>query len=508
MHSRYKFARCEKEGQRSSRIRHSIFEKLPEFFHLRPRRTSAQVSEIPGIHSLQSADARYGDRNFSMMKRLIVLLLLFVGVFFGLKKWSPGTLDRIAGIFPKKQKQSVPADPRQWLPAPEPAPAPVSAPQSGEVAKSSVTEATPPPARPVPVKVDKAAQVIVLCYHRVEGSAGGTLSIAPELFEQHLTRLRDKGIKVISMQDFLAWRRNEKSIPPRCALITVDDGYVSSFDVARPILKKFGYPWTCFIYTKFVGSGGKSISWEQLATLRDEGVEIGCHTVSHLNLRETRGKSPEAYDAWLRDEIIGSKHLLEKKLAIKCTVFAYPEGRFTPKVLDVVKDAGYEAAFTVYGQRVTHGAAMEKIGRYAWYGRRPQDMEQALSFTGPVSASDAEAPHLAELAAAMMVTQPMNGDVISDPLPVMKANLSSLGVFDESTLSMRVSGVGPIPFSYDRATKNIEARSPEKLKPGEYTVVIVAKAGDRKLETQWTFRFDPSGGLIAPLENLPALPRR
>ena len=441
-----------------------------------------------------------------MMKRLIVLLLLFVGVFFGLKKWSPGTLDRIAGIFPKKQKQSVPADPRQWLPAPEPAP--VSVPQSGEVAKSSVTEAIPPPARPVPVKVDKAAQVIVLCYHRVEGSAGGSLSIAPELFEQHLTRLRDKGIKVISMQDFLAWRRNEKSIPPRSALITVDDGYVSSFDVARPILKKFGYPWTCFVYTKFIGSGGKSLSWEQLAVLRDEGVEIGCHTVSHLNLRETRGKSPEAYDAWLRDEIIGSKHLLEKKLAIKCTVFAYPEGRFTPKVLDVVKDAGFEAAFTVYGQRVTHGAAMEKIGRYAWYGRRPQDMEQALSFTGPVSPSDAEAPHLAELAAAMMVTQPMNGDVISDPLPVMKANLSSLGVFDESTLSMRVSGVGPIPFSYDRATKNIEARSPEKLKPGEYTVVIVAKAGDRKVETQWSFRFDPSGGLNAPLENFSATPPR
>ena len=443
-----------------------------------------------------------------MMKRLIVLLLLLVGVFFGLKKWSPNTLDRIAGIFPKGRKEAMPADPRQWLPAPEPAPAPVSISQPGEIAKSSGAEPTPPPARPVSVHVDKTAQVVVLCYHRVEGSAGGTLSISPELFEQHLTRLRDRGIQVISMQDFLAWRRNEKSIPPRSALITVDDGYVSGFDVARPILKKYGYPWTCFIYTKFIGSGGKSISWEQLATLRDEGVEIGCHTVSHLNLRETRGKPPEAYEAWLRDEIIGSKHLLEKKLAIKCTVFAYPEGRFSPKVLDVVKEAGYEASFTVYGQRVTHGAAMEKIGRYAWYSRRPQDMEQALNFTGPVSASDGEPPHAAELAAAMMVTQPMNGDVISDPLPVMKANLGSLGEFDERTLGMRLSGVGPIPFNYNRASKNIEARSPEKLKPGEYTVVVVAKAGDRKLETQWTFRFDPSGGLNAPLESFSAPPPR
>ena len=437
-----------------------------------------------------------------MMKRLIVLLLLLVGVFFGLKKWSPGTLDRIAGIFPKGRKAAVPADPRQWLPAPEPAPAPLSS----EDGKSVTGDPASPPVRRAPVNVDKTAQVVVLCYHRVEGSAGGTLSISPDLFEQHLMRLRDKGIEVISMQDFLAWRRNEKSIPPRSALITVDDGYVSSFDVARPILKKYGYPWTCFIYTKFVGTGGKSISWEQLATLRDEGIEIGCHTVSHLNLRETRGKPAEVYEAWLRDEIIGSKHLLEKKLAIKCAVFAYPEGRFAPKVLDVVKEAGYEAAFTVYGQRVTHGAAMEKIGRYAWYSRRPQDMEQALNFNGPVSASDGDSPHAADLAAAMMVTQPMHGEVISDSLPVMKANLASLGAFEESTLTMRLSGTGSIPFKYDRATKNIEARPPEKLKLGEYSVVIAAKAGDRKVETQWSFRFDPSGGLNAPLESFSATP--
>ena len=423
------------------------------------------------------------------MKKLLVLLLVIVVTFFSLRKWSPRTLDKIAGIFPSSNRGRAIQELPPALPLPEPAPA-------LEPATVESKPALTPSANLV--SVDKTAQVVVLCYHRVEGAAGGSLSIAPELFEQHMQRLKEQGIAVISMQDFLAWRRNEKTIPARSALITLDDGYVSAFEAARPILKKFGYPWTYFIYTKYVGTGGKSITWEQLGELRDEGVEIGAHTASHANLREAHGKSAEAYDAWLHDEIIGSKELLERKLGIRCAVFAYPEGRYNAKVLDVVKAAGFEASFTVYGQRVTHGAPPERIGRYAWYSKRPQDMELALNFSGPLSSSEAEPPAATELAAAMLVTQPMNGDVISDPVPVLKANLGTLGEFDDNTLSLRLSGVGPIPAKFDRETKIIEARPPQPLKPGEYTVVVSAKAGAKKVETQWSFKVDPHGGLSAP----------
>lgn len=430
------------------------------------------------------------------MKKLIVLLVVLAGSYLALKKWSPGSAEKISGIFSRGRGDAVASDPEQWLPAPEPVPTP--APKMMEAAPSGSVSATVPA---VPrVAVDKTAQVVVLCYHRVEGAAGGSLSIAPDLFERHMQRLRDSGIAVISMQDFLAWRRNEKSIPPRCAIITLDDGYVSAVEVARPILKKFDYPWTYFIYTKYVGTGGKSVTWEQLAALRDEGVEIGCHSVSHINLREQHGKSSEVYNAWLRDEIIGAKELIEKKLATRCAVFAYPEGRYSPKVLEVVKQAGFDAAFTVYGQRVTHGASGDRIGRYAWYSKRPQDMEQGLNFSGPVSASEEESPVAAELAASMMLTQPMHGDVTADPEPLLKANLGSFGNIDEGSVAMRLSGVGPIPFKYDSETKTVQARPPQRLKPGEHTVVVSAKVAGKRVETQWTFRFDPAGGLNATLE--------
>ena len=432
------------------------------------------------------------------MNRLLILLLVLVAAFFSLKKWSPGTLQKITGVLSHPGREAEVQEAPLALPPPEPAPIPKPVPANPLAGPAAEPSAEPASAARL-ASVDRAAQVVALCYHRVEGVAGGALSITPELFEQHMQRLKDHGIQVISMQDFLAWRRNEKTIPPKCALISLDDGYLSAFEVARPILKKFNYPWTYFIYTKFIGSGGKSVSWEQLAMLRDEGVEIGCHTISHQSLRETRGKSPEAYDAWLREEIIGSKQLIEKRLGIRCAVFAYPEGRYNAKVLDMVKVGGFEAAFTVYGQRITHGAHADRIGRYAWYAKRPQDLEQALNFSGPLSSSEEEPAAAREIAAAMLLTQPPNGDSIAETEPLLKANLSALGAFDDKTLTMRLSGVGLVQFKFDAVNRIIEARPKQPLKPGEYTVVVSAKAGDKKVETQWGFRVVPATGLNATI---------
>ena len=170
--------------------------------------------------------------------------------------------------------------------------------------------------------------------------------------------LKDNGITVIPMGDFLAWRRGEKSIPAKSAIVSIDDGYISGYSVAWPILKKFGYPFTMFIYTDYVKggpkSGGQSISWEQLAEMRDAGVDIQSHTVSHSSLNAKKGKTEEQYREWLKNEITGSKETLEQKLGIQVKAIAYPYGLHNEAVREAVKQAGYEAGFTVL--RTAHWA--------------------------------------------------------------------------------------------------------------------------------------------------------
>jgi peptidoglycan/xylan/chitin deacetylase (PgdA/CDA1 family) len=194
-----------------------------------------------------------------------------------------------------------------------------------------VARSTPgPSATPAPQPVNLKSEVIVLCYHRFVDKPKDSLAIKPADFEAQMQALKDNGISVISMEDFLAWRRGEKGIPEKAAIVSIDDGYLSGYSVAWPILKKFGYPFTMFLYTDYIKggpkSGGQSISWDQLAEMRDAGVDIEGHTVSHSSLNARKGKTDEQYLAWLKSEIVGSKELLEKNLGIQVKAFAYPYG--------------------------------------------------------------------------------------------------------------------------------------------------------------------------------------
>src|ERR1700757_667027 len=170
----------------------------------------------------------------------------------------------------------------------KPQPAGSAAPATAAATAGPVVAVTPKIKKPV---VDQTAQVLIFCYHRLVDKIRypGT-EITPAAFEAQMKELKDKGITVISMQDLLAWKRGEKNIPPRCAVVTFDDGWKSQYEVAWPIMKKFGYPFTLFLYTEVIAGGslggGQAITWEQLADMRDNGIDIEAHSATHQDLRE------------------------------------------------------------------------------------------------------------------------------------------------------------------------------------------------------------------------------
>ena len=383
-----------------------------------------------------------------------------------------------------------------------PAPAVVEA-----APKQAAAPAPAPIAEPAAPLSDTHASVMVLCYHNIEDkSAMRALTISVAEFEHELTAINEHGFTVIGLQDFLAWRRGEKSIPQKSCVITIDDGWVSGYTNAWPMLKKFGYPFTMFIYVNYVGTGGKSLTWEQLAEMRDAGVDIQSHTYSHSNLRvpgagvdakakalvqkdlKTLGK-----DGWLRKEIIDSRKVLEQRLGIRVNAIAYPFGSHSPEARAIVKEAGYEAAFTVYGQRLGYGSPAEQLGRYAVEASKPQIFESALKMIGGGVSSVAEESTLTMNAASSMITEPMEGETITNPKPTLKANLATLGELDPKSVEMRISGIGAVPVKYDVATKMVEANLNLKLRKQGYTVIVSGNVKGRKVQTSWNFNFDPAG---------------
>lgn len=310
-----------------------------------------------------------------------------------------------------------------------------------------------------------------------------------------MQRLKDTGVTVISMSDFLAWRRGEKDVPSRSAIISIDDGYVSGYSEAWPILKKFGYPVTMFVYTNYIGTGGKSISWQQLAEMRDEGVEIGSHTVSHDRLTAKKGRTDADYDAWLTNELRGSKEMLESRLRVTVRTLAFPYGLANEQVRAAATKAGYEAQFTVNGIKTQAAApGADSIGRYIVESTQPKIFEMAANFGSTVAPAATAMNNVmasAAPAAAAMITQPMEGETVQNPLPLVKANLAVLGKIDPKSVQMQMSGFGPVPASYDPTTGLISYQTTQKIRERACTVTVTALANGKKVSTRWNFYVEP-----------------
>ena len=362
---------------------------------------------------------------------------------------------------------------------------------------------------PAAPAINKNAAVMVLCYHRLEEHPRpkDELAITAQEFEKEMQQIKDAGFSVIPMQDFLAWRRGDKDIPAKCCVITIDDGYVSGYDTAWPILKKFNYPFTMFVYINYINSGGKSVSWPQLEEMRDAGVDIESHTYYHDNLRNppsdidaTTLKLVRAdiqslgMDGYMHKEIVESKQILEKQLGIKVNCLAYPFGNWSPKVRELVKEAGYEAAFTVYGQRISHNSPPSDIlGRYAVTQTNPKVFADALAMQGGGAGGPLPAePAFAQMASASMITQPMQGETIANPKPTIKANLATMGDIDPASVKMRISGLGAVKSTYDPVSKAVFYQVDKPLTDKNVTVIISATVGGKPAETRWDFNFDPT----------------
>jgi peptidoglycan/xylan/chitin deacetylase (PgdA/CDA1 family) len=400
-------------------------------------------------------------------------------------------------------------------------PAPVEATAGGSPGPG-VAAAAPSPKKITKPVVDQTAQTLIFCYHRLVDKIRypGT-EITPAAFEAEMKQLKDAGITVISMQDLLAWKRGEKNIPPRCAVISFDDGWKSQYEVGWPIMKKFGYPFTMFIYTEGVrgGSlgGGEAITWEQLADMRDNGVDIQAHTATHQDLREghnimlaapggkrTRTKlTGPQYEQWVHNEVVGCKQLLEQRLGIKVNCFAVPFGSYNEHVKEIARNAGYEAMFTVYGQPITFTSPADSLGRYAIEANKPKVFVDAVKMIGTSSGGAAA---VAEVGAANLSTQPADGETVRTALPLIKANLSGVGAIEPGSVQMRVSGLGVVPVSYDPKTGTVSYQVTQKLRDNSCTVIVSAKSEGKKVEAHWTFGIDAAAAgapALAPAKPAP-----
>jgi peptidoglycan/xylan/chitin deacetylase (PgdA/CDA1 family) len=84
---------------------------------------------------------------------------------------------------------------------------------------------------------------------------------------------------------------------------------------------------------------GQIMSWDDACRLRDLGMTVGSHSVSHPNLKLLDG-------AALRAELVQSRQHLERQLGVACRHFSYPFGAHSSETCRAAQEAGYGSAVT------------------------------------------------------------------------------------------------------------------------------------------------------------------
>lgn len=182
----------------------------------------------------------------------------------------------------------------------------------------------------------------ILCYHSVSDS-GWRFSTGINEFEEQIAYLSEH-YTIRSLSEILEGKQG--------VCITFDDGYEDLYTNALPILKKYRVNATVFIIgdTQNADRGYLQnelplLKLNQIHGLKANDWELGFHSQTHKNLVEMSAEE-------LVKEIAIGKTETEKKLGEPLDYFAYPLGLFNKKVVNITKEAGFKAAFSVNGGKV------------------------------------------------------------------------------------------------------------------------------------------------------------
>lgn len=150
--------------------------------------------------------------------------------------------------------------------------------------------------------------------------------------------------------------------------VTFDDGHLSDFDCALPILLSRGLTARFFITVGWTGKRPGYMGWQELRSLRECGQLIGAHGWSHALLTRC---TPRELDV----ELGNARSVLEDKLGISISTMSLPGGRYNRRVLAACRKAGYTQIYTSV-PRVEHEPLGFTVGRLNVRGDWPLEWIQ------------------------------------------------------------------------------------------------------------------------------------
>jgi peptidoglycan/xylan/chitin deacetylase (PgdA/CDA1 family) len=243
-------------------------------------------------------------------------------------------------------------------------------------------------------------------------------------FEAFLKHLKQH-YQIISLDDLVRALEHNTALPKRAVVLTFDDGFLSNYTLAYPLLKQYQAPATIYLATEFVDeskpiwtdridyafhAAGRSptelkaaksqlkklpqeqiesavtdwesklqvetldclhlgtspiyapLSWDHILEMQSSGlITFGAHTHTHKILGRCQMDT-------VRAELALSKSIIEDRLGQQCDHFCYPNGShgdFSQETEDCVREVGFRSSVTTLSGRLNnalHPFLMPRLG--------------------------------------------------------------------------------------------------------------------------------------------------
>lgn len=213
-------------------------------------------------------------------------------------------------------------------------------------------------------------EIPVLMYHILLPGRNDSISIDPLRFEEQMLALKAAGYTTITEEDLLDHFEKNSILPKKPLLITFDDGYLSNYTEAFPVLKKLDMKASIYVLASrifendgFTAEEYEKISWQQARKMAGT-ISIQSHTwnahskqpnfqgnnrglITGRMLLDTGLETQQEFEDRVYADFVASKKAIEENVGTEVTAISYPYGDYSPDTVRLAEKAGYKMAFTV-----------------------------------------------------------------------------------------------------------------------------------------------------------------
>jgi len=212
-------------------------------------------------------------------------------------------------------------------------------------------------------------------------------------FEKHLRFFRDTGTVVMTLDEVANLLESGADLPARAVVLTIDDADHSVYELAYPMLKKYGMKAHLFVPTAKVGIPWSDLdvcTWEHLREMADSGhIIVESHTrdlhykvraggglepvflhpgqiPEQARRREMKGLTPLAGpNAAVAADLAASRMDIETGVGTSADWLAWPYGFATDELDSLSRKVGFRGTVSLYPEAFTVSDTTLQVGRFA-----------------------------------------------------------------------------------------------------------------------------------------------